>query len=279
MGGLKMVFDAQTMLLAFIAGGVGTLIGGTQTFIMTGFVGIVVCILQVCGVTTTFINDMVLNTFFLPCIIFNGAAFATAYAAKNHRIRGVETGRSLAFTHDPLVIVAGGIAGVIGYLIYAIANALCLPMDIGALSVFLVGVLGRCLFNQEQSYNKAGIAFLKKHDYKIICYELFLAVFVSFAMSYFALKTELYTIGFSISALSLIFGLSDNAFPATHHITLVAGYAVMYTHSLLWGVLFGVLAEIIFFVFGLIFNTDCGTHIDPPAVAIGICSFLIFTIF
>lgn len=273
------MFDIQTIILAFVAGGVGTLIGGTQTFIITGFIGIIVFALQCCGVPTQFLNDVVLNTFFLPCIIFNGAGFATAYATKHYPIRGVETGRSLAFTHDPLVILSGGVAGVVGYFIYAFANAVHIPMDTGALSVAIVGLLGRLLFNQEQNYNQAGIDFIKKHDWKVLSYELLLAVFISYAMSFFALKTGLYTIGFSISALSLIFGLSDRAFPATHHVTLVAGYAVMYTQNILIGVLFGVLAEIIFFVFGIIFNTDCGTHIDPPAIAIGICSLLIFTIF
>lgn len=273
------MFDLQAMGLAFVAGGVGTLIGGTQTFIITGFIGIIVFVLQICGIPTQFLNDVVLNTFFLPCIIFNGAGFATAYAAKHYSIRGVDTGRSLAFTHDPFVILSGSLAGVLGYFIYAFANAMKFPMDTGALSVGIVGLLGRLLFNQEQNYNQAGIDFLKKHDKKVIIYELLFAGLISFSMSYFALETGFYTIGFSISALSLIFGLSDMAFPATHHITLVAGYAVMYTQNIFMGVLFGILAEIIFFVFGIIFNTDCGTHIDPPAIAIGICSLLIFTIF
>lgn len=96
-------------------------------------------------------------------------------------------------------------------------------------------------------------------------------------MAYFAKKTGLYTIGFSISALSLIFALNDPAFLATHHTTLVAGYAIAQTGNIL--IAFGVIAHFIGLLFGMVFNTDCGTHVDPPAVAIAICSLILFTLF
>ena len=60
-------------------------------------------------------------------------------------------------------------------------------------------------------------------------------------MAYFAKETGLYTIGFSISALLLIFALNDPAFPATHHTTLVAGYAIAQTGNILIAVHLGVL--------------------------------------
>ena len=98
-------------------------------------------------------------------------------------------------------------------------------------------------------------------------------------MAYFAKETGLYTIGFSISALTLIFALSDPAFPATHHTTLVVGYAIAQTGNILIAVIFGVIAHFIGLIFGMVLNTDCGTHIDPPAVAIATCSFILFTLF
>ena len=98
-------------------------------------------------------------------------------------------------------------------------------------------------------------------------------------MAFFAKTTGLYTIGFSISALSLIFALSDSAFPATHHTTLVTGYAIMQTGNIVIAVIFGLIAHIIGLVFGMIFNSDCGTHVDPPAVAIALLSFILFTFF
>lgn len=273
------MFSLLSIILSFFSGILGTLIGGTQTFICTGFVGIVIVILSQCGVDTAFINDYVANILFLPCIIFNGAAFATAYASENHSIRGVETSRSLAFCQDYKVLLAGGLAGIIGYMIYAFENYFNFPVDTGAISVLLVGILGRVLFNKENTYNKDNVAFLKKANCQFWIYQTILGLSVSIMMAFFAKTTGLYTIGFSISALSLIFALSDSAFPATHHTTLVTGYAIMQTGNIVIAVIFGLIAHIIGLVFGMIFNSDCGTHVDPPAVAIALLSFILFTFF
>lgn len=273
------MFDVLTMGLAFCAGILGSIIGGTQTFVITGFIGLFVFALQSVGVDTTFLNDVFLNTIFLPCIIFNGAGIATAYAAKHHPIRGVETGRSLAFTADPLVLLAGGLGGLGGYMIYAVESYFNAPVDMGAVSVVLMGVIGRILLNQEQNYNPKGIEFLKNPHPQFWSFQLILTVALSFVTAYLVKETGLYTLGFSISAASLIFAFTEPAFPTTHHITIVVGYAVMQTGNILLAVVFGVLAELIFVVFGMIFNTDCGTHIDPPAVAIMTLSFILFTLF
>lgn len=273
------MFNFMTACIAFFAGMLGTVIGGTQTFIITGFVGILVFCLQAAGVETTFLNDTVLNTVFLPCIIFNGAGLATAYAALHHPIRGVDTGRSLAFTADPKVLLAGGLGGLGGYLVYAFENYLSLPVDTGAVSVLTIGLIGRLLFNQEQSYNQLGINFLKKPQIKFWSFQILMTIAVSFICAYLIKETGLYTIGFSISAMSLIFALNDPAFPATHHITIVVGYAIMQTGNILLAVIFGIISQIIFIIFGMIFNTDCGTHIDPPAVPIALLSFILFVFF
>lgn len=273
------MFNVLTAFIAFCAGILGSVIGGTQTFVITGFVGLFVFVLQVAGIDTTFINDVFLNTIFLPCIIFNGAGIATAYAAKHHNIRGVETSRSLAFTADPLVLLAGGLGGLCGYLIYAFETYYQFPVDTGSVSVVLVGVLGRLLLNQEQNYNQLGIDFLKKPQVKFWTFQLIMTVAISFVTAYITKETGLYTIGFSFSAASLLFALMDPAFPATHHITIVVGYAIQQTGNIMLAVIFGIIAELIFVVFGMIFNTDCGTHIDPPAVAIMILSFILFAFF
>lgn len=273
------MFNMISASLAFGAGILGSVIGGTQTFIITGFVGILVFCLNSAGVETRFLNDTVLNTVFLPCIIFNGAGFATAYAALHHPIRGVDTGRSLAFTADPKVLIAGGIGGLGGYFIYALEDYLALPVDTGAVSVLIIGIIGRLLFNQEQAYNQLGIDFLKKPQTHFWSFQIIMTIAVSFICAYLVKETRLYTIGFSISAMSLIFALNDPAFPTTHHITIVVGYAIMQTGNILIAIVFGIISHIIFIVFGMTLNTDCGTHIDPPAVSIALLSFILFVFF
>lgn len=273
------MFSLTSIILAFLTGILGTFIGGTQTFICTGFVGIIATILACCGIDTSFFNDVVLNTLFLPCIIFNGSVLATAYASKNHQIRGVETSRSLAFTNDARVLLAGALAGTLGYMIYAFENYYDFPVDTGAVSVILIGILGRMLYNKENTYNQKNIQFLKTAGINFWFYQIIFGTAVSAVMTFFAKETGLYTIGFSISAMSLIFALIDPAFPATHHTTLIAGYAIMQTGQILWAVIFGLLAHLLGLLFAMIFNTDCGTHLDPPAVAIAFFSFILFAFF
>lgn len=271
------MFSISSIIIAFFAGILGTLIGGTQTFICTGFIGLLVIILNICGINTTYLNDVVANTIFLPCIIFNGAGLATAYASTRHDIRGVETSRSLAFTNDPSVLLVGAFGGVLGYLIYALCNYIKLPVDTGAVSVIIVGIIGRILFNQENTYNKENLRFIKKADISYWIYQALIALAISFVIAIVVDYTKLYTIGFSISAMLLIFSLLDSNFIASHHTTLVTGYALMYTGNIIVSIIFGMIAHFISLIFGLVFNTDCGTHIDPPAIAIAICSFIIFT--
>ena len=135
------MFSLSSIILAFFAGILGTLIGGTQTFICTGFVGLLVIIFNHCGIDTTFLNEVISNNLFLPCIIFNAAGLATAYAGTKHDIRGVETSRSLAFTHDPYVLLVGALGGILGYLIFDFENYFGFPVDTGAVSVILVRFL------------------------------------------------------------------------------------------------------------------------------------------
>ena len=257
------MFSLSSIILAFFAGILGTLIGGTQTFICTGFVGLLVIIFNHCGIDTTFLNEVISNNLFLPCIIFNAAGLATAYAGTKHDIRGVETSRSLAFTHDPYVLLVGALGGILGYLIFDFENYFGFPVDTGAVSVVLVGVLGRLLFNKENTYNQKNLDFLKNASVSFWLFQLLIGLAVSTVMAYFAKET----------------GLNDPAFPATHHTTLVAGYAIAQTGNIAIAVLFGVIAHFIGVLFGMVFNTDCGTHVDPPAVAIAICSLILFTLF
>ena len=106
------MFSLLSIILAFFAGILGALIGGTQTFICTGFIGLLIFLLEHVGVDTTFLNEALSNNLFLPCIIFNAAGLATAYAGTKHNIRGVETSRSLAFTNDPKVLLVGAFGGL-----------------------------------------------------------------------------------------------------------------------------------------------------------------------
>lgn len=265
-------------VLAFLAGVLGCCLGGTQTFVCTGFVGLIVSICTLLGIETHFLNDVILNVLFLPCIIFNGAAIATAYAALHHDIRGVHTNRSLLFTKDYKVFLCGGIFGLLGYILFSLFSRTGLLIDIGALVVVTVGILGRILFNQEQWINKKGFTPSPQATFHLLAFQVIFSIIISLLTIAIVQATGLVAIGFYISAFSLIFTFKYPQFPATHHITMVVGYAIIQTGNIGLSLLFGVFSHLLFTIFGIVFNVDCGTHIDPPAVAIGTFSFIIMTL-
>lgn len=58
------MFSLLSIILAFFAGILGALIGGTQTFICTGFIGLLIFLLEHVGVDTTFLNEALSNNLF-----------------------------------------------------------------------------------------------------------------------------------------------------------------------------------------------------------------------
>lgn len=266
------------LILSFFAGILGAVTGGTQVFILTGIVGILVNVLSLNGIVIPFLTDIILNLILVPCISFNGAAAATAYAAKHHDIRGIDTNRSLLFTKDYKVFAVAGVGGVIGYLLLSLFTYFNLPTDIGGFVVVLVGYGIRIIFkgklvNKEQ-FLPSRQAFISMFSFQIV-FAIIIGLFTAFIVN----ATGITGFGFSLSAASLYFTFKYPSFPATHQMTMVAGYAFAQTGNLLITVLFSIAAQIIFTIYGMKCNTDCDTHIDPPAVAIASLSFIIFMFF
>ena len=131
------MFSWSTALLSFFVGIVGAIFGGTQTFICTGFAGIFIYLLKATGVESPFLMDTLLNTVFLPAIIFNAATVSTAFAARKYDIEGWDVNHSLIFTHDPVVMLVSGLGGLVGYLVFVFAQMIHLPADAGSFSVIL----------------------------------------------------------------------------------------------------------------------------------------------
>ena len=106
-----------------------------------------------------------------------------------------------------------------------------------------------------------------------------MAAVIAVVTAYFVQLSGIVSIGFSVSALTILFLFIDPGFPATHQITIIAGYAIMATGNFALAAAFGVLAQMIFMVSNKIINTNVHTHQDGPAMAIWICSLLIFVLF
>ncbi len=274
-----MMFNPVLLVLAAGAGALGTLIGGMEAFILYGFVLIVQTVLASAGHDMTFYNTYLANLMFVPCIMFNGAVPATAFASKRYDIRAWDTDRSLAFTHDPAVLLVGALTGAFGYLGLTYLSAKNFPGDAGACMVVTVGVISRLIWHNRRWYNRDAVRVLS--DPKRWVWNLSLAALGAAVTAFFAVKTGINTVGFMMSAALLILQLfpRTDTFPTTHQITMAAGYAAVFTGNIWIGVLFGVLAQVIFMVFGGFFNMGNGALIDPPAVAILTCSLLVNLLF
>ncbi len=279
------MFSLSTALLAFFVGIVGAIFGGTQTFICTGFAGIFIYLLKAAGIESPFLMDTLLNTVFLPAIIFNAATVSTAFAARKYDIEGWDVNHSLLFTHDPAVMLVSGLGGLVGYLVFVFAQLLHLPADAGSFSVILVGVLTRLFLGHGHWVNPNATAYYKKEGARYWVFQAINALGVcgltAIALSY--VTPDFYTVGFNISAALILlsgFDTQHRTYPTTHHETLVVGYAMLMTGgNVLIAICFGILANLIYLLFARYCNENCDTHIDPPAVAIEACSLILFTLF
>ena len=279
------MFDASTTLLAFLLGIVGAIIGGTQTFIMTGVVGLFIYALQAAGVASEFMSETLLNTVFLPAIIFNAATVSTAFAHKRgYDIAGADVTHSLLFTHDPLVMLMAGFGGLAGYLVFSFARAIGLPADQGSFSVILLGVATRLRVGAGRWVNPEATAYYRREGLRYWAFQLVNGVAVcgvtAIVLSH--VTPAFYSIGFSISAALLLLQSYDReglTYPTTHHETLTVGYAMAATGgNVVASMCFGLLANVIYLLFARYCNENCDTHIDPPAVAIEVVSLILWTL-
>lgn len=272
-----MEISLETAGVALLAGMAGTLIGGMETFILYGAAVLLQAVLTVCGADTAAYTAWIVNLFLLPACIFNGTVAATGYAARKHEIEAWQIERSLAFTHDSSVMLVGGAAAVFGYILCALISNSGFGIDAGSASVVVTGVICRLFFPGSRRVNPDAARAL--NDRRKWISDLMKAAIFAASAALLVQMTGFVSIGFALSAFLLLFQLSDKSFPTTHHVTMTAGYAIAASGSLSVAILFGMLAEIIFSVFAAYLNMGCGSHIDPPALAIGICSLLIFAVF
>lgn len=257
-------------ILSFLSGATGAMLGGTASFVVTGLVGVLVVLIQVCGSDATLLNNEVLGLFFMPCICFSGAAAGMAFASniRKHPLNGADGNRSLFFTGDPFVLIVSGIFGMLGYGLYRVFTTLNVPTDCGALVVLSLNMLARVLFGTKKFVNKPKQPLFRRATLQFWIFQIMFSGIIAMSTAYFINIIQVPSLGFSISALSLIFAFSHPEFPATHHITLIAGLSIVLTQSYLLSIILGIVAQIIFIVFTNYFNTDLDSHVDGPAAAI-----------
>jgi hypothetical protein len=279
--------DIMLILAAFGGGIFGSLIGGTTAFIFTGFTGLVgIAVLLGTG-DSTFLDTIAFGPFFGPHVAFVGGVAAAAYSGVKKAslgsseearlyVDGPDTVTPIFRVKDPVVLLVGGVFGIGGLLVNQLIVGTGLAVDTIAMTVVTMGIVARLAFGRQGIFGKypAGekkFGFGGKSITYILLYGFGLATVVSFAVVAIGVNS----IGFTVSAISLIFlYTSANNFPVTHHISMVAGFAALASGNVIVGALFGAAAALLGEYVNRATNTYVKTHLDMPAIVITIGSLI-----
>lgn len=249
---------------------------------------------------------------FGPHISFAAGTAASAFAAKKgymdtgfpyHEAKNI----TYALGPKPDVMLVGGLFGILGYWIATLSSALSLPWDPIAMAVVLSAVAHRIVFQYPIIGDRAkGLLNMKPfedqerrdggnqltvepwlgHQYRWGDITM-LGVVVGILAAFITYKTGSVFLPFGISAATLLFlNLGVEKIPVTHHISLVASTAMVaftdgaYSESslfvmLILGSIFGIIAALSGEFIQRIYYAHSDTHLDPPAAAIVIGTFLI----
>lgn len=292
-----MDFNIFGLLAAFGGGLLGASIGALPAFIMTG----VTCLIgQIAGTDNggAVVGSIAFGSMFGPHIAFAGGVAAAAYARKAGKL---ENGADIATAGfglgDPMVLIVGGLFGIVGYLIKMVLGAFLggtvspkLATDLPGITVFISGIIARLAFG------KRGL--LSGGDRKMLSSGTALTTTLLVAVGYSLCVGGVYVaadgafegynvICFGIAAVGLFFAEFGQAYFGCHHIMIISATAAVGAYAKGWGsfgtviaaVVCGVLAALLCDFETNFLNTDVDSHIDGPAFAIFIMTFICSAIF
>lgn len=250
---------------------------------------------------------------FGPHISFAGGVAASAYAAKKgymHTGFPFYEAKNIAYALGPRpqLLIVGGLFGILGYWITTLSNIFALPWDPIAIAVVLSAIAHRVVFKypvignarkgllnmkpfvKEEKREKGSDRLLVEpwlpHQFKwgdVASIGIVVGILAAFT----TIQTGSVFLPFGISAATLLFlNLGVEKIPVTHHISLIGSTSVVAATSgnlestslgalLLLGGLFGLIAAVFGELVQRIFYAHADTHLDPPAGAIVLGTFLI----
>ena len=290
------------VIAAFGGGVFAAAIGGVPAFILTGVFSILGSAAGMCGAGEA--SDLLLNyfafgPFFGPHIAFAGAVAGSAFARKKGILEnGADITTPLAGLNDASVLLVGGVFGVIGCLFkeLVVANLFAgtisnrLITDAPGITVFLSAILVRLVFGgklrtgtETISKGKALAATIVIGiGYSIMVGGLFVAA-VSAGFPVEAFGGCYPQMIFGIAAIGLVFATMGHAYYGCHHIVIIAAEAAVQSYAstgnlyfaLFMSVVFGTVSALICDMEGKLINSGEDSHIDGPACAIFILTFVV----
>lgn len=313
------VLDILPIFLAFCAGMFGAAFGGIHAFIMCGFVGLAACGMMAAAPADTAMLNIAFGFFLHPAFAFLGDVLALAYAKKKGYIAsGKALDLPLISIRKPGPILMGGLAAAIGYILIILltgANYANIAADGGALVIVPVSLIIKAIF-EGSIVGKVPADHKRFSAHKTVAWVPHvhigwekLIIGVAFGGCAAAASVLLATSGgaafatdvtaaapnyapaffcFFFSAVTLMWSVVGFPIPVNHHTTIISGYAVCAAMwagvtdpvtLVLWGIGMGTFATFLADFFADCFYVYGDTHVDPPACAIVVSSFIIMTIF
>lgn len=294
--------EILSLIAAFGGGVFAASIGGLPAFILTGVFAISGSVAGMCGAadaSNVLLNFIAFGPFFGPHIAFGGGVAASAFAKKKGLLEsGADTATALSGFNDPSVLLVGGVFGVIGYLfkelvvmnVFAGTISNRLITDAPGFTVFCSAIVVRLVFGGKL---RTGTEVLSKGNA--------LATTVLIGITYSLVVGGVYTgaiaagvpveafggvyptLIFGMAAVGLIFAEFGQPFFGCHHIVIIAAEAAVQSYAttgslymaLLMSVIFGLIAAMLADFEGHFLNSGTDSHIDPPAFAILIMTFVV----
>ena len=295
-------------LLAGFGGGVfAASIGALPAFILTGLFAVCGAVANLAGVDAGgfLTGTMAFGPFFGPWVSFAGGVAAAAYAKKKGLSEnGADIATACASYQKADVLLVGGVFGLIGQAVHMFVFV---PFLSGAISpkfatdpgiiVFFSGVLVRLVFGGKLKTSdkilSSGDALTTTLTIGVFYSLLVAAVFCSVVPAaeaggwYDALAGNYHVLVFGMAGVGLVFAEMGVAFNGCHHIVIIAAEATVgayRTTGNLWialvvGTVFGTIAAILGDIEGNTINCGTDSHIDNPAFAIFVMTFVVSACF
>jgi len=280
------MFDLEMLILSFAGGMFGAAIGGLPSFVLCGVAAVVGLAVYWATGEGTFVDLVAWGPLLGPHIAFAGGVGAAAYAAKKGKIgSGKDIVGSLMGLDSPDVLLVGGVFGALGY---AVATAFGMLGTIGgfpwtnlpSISIITTAIVARLAFGSTGVFGKVrdganrwlaspedGACWLpwQTKPAQIILISVAWGLPIAFLVR---TMPELFTFGFGMAAIALVFLGTGSKFPVFHHMGIMAGMGTLVTGNIWWGIAFGLLAGFLGEVFAVLFLYHGDTHVDPPAFAV-----------
>ena len=290
------------LLVAFGGGIFGAALGALSAFAFVGFLtligvaltlGIAPDATSVAQGAAGYFGGLPFGAFGPHVGGFASGVAAAAYAANKGYM---ENGRDIVTAgmglNKPDVLFVGGIFGVVGYLLCSLIQLIpdfgpgLAWTDYPGICVFLSAVIARLIWGKTGLFGKAeeGRAFFDPSD--AIKWLPFQSTKAQIALigagvgllggwlgiTYGGTGTLL---AFGFAAASLILLSLGLAVPVTHHIALPSAIAGFASGSMLWALIVGIICAFLGELCARLFLVHGDTHIDPPATAIAIMTFVL----